>query len=149
MNRLSVGFASLIVALPLVIAYSASCSQGGSGGGGGGVSSPAVDVTGQWTGAWVSSDGSSGGNLSISLIQNGSSVSGAATFSNTPCFSGGSVSGTCMGDNFSCAVTGNGTHIFFNTTMSGPANDVMTATYAVNSGGACTGEHGTASLNRQ
>jgi len=109
MLRLTPTIASLMLGPLLAALCSTSCSQGGggSGSGGGGASAPAVDVTGQWTGAWVSSDGSSGGNLSLSLTQNASAVSGSATFSNTPCFSGGSVSGSCMGESFSCAVTGN------------------------------------------
>ncbi len=75
--------------LPLML----SC---GGGGGGGEAPPPTVDVTGTWSGTWASSNDIDHGNLSATLTQSGTSVSGTVSITESPCISSGSVSGTIL-----------------------------------------------------
>lgn len=58
------------------------------GGGGGGKAAPAANVTGNWAGSWVSSNGVNSGALTFDVFQGGPVVSGTGTMTNTACFGG-------------------------------------------------------------
>lgn len=113
-------------------------------GGGGGSSSdeaPTIDLTGSWYGFWASAYGD-GGEIVLSFTQNGSTASGTTTFSGSPCFAGGSVSGAVAGNNFAGSLRAGGIRVDVNLTVT---NNQMNGTYSVISGGACTGDSGTLS----
>lgn len=114
---------------------------GCGGGGGGGSSAPTVDVTGSYTGRWESSDGNGGGAIQfLSLVQSAGAVSGQLSFSNSPCFSGGAVSGVVSGDQFSGSLTAGNIRVDFEATVTG---NQMNGTYDTVNAGACTGNQGT------
>jgi hypothetical protein len=110
---------------------------------GGGICAPAsVNLTGHWAGSWSSSKGLGEGTISFaSLVQSGSAVKGQVSFGQSPCFSGGAVSGSICGDTFTGALSASGINVKLGarvteTQMSGGTYDMVSA-------GACTGDTGT------
>jgi hypothetical protein len=106
---------------------------------------PTVDVTGTWTGTWMSSTGM-GGDVSATLTQTGADVEGTMTIDGSPCFSVGNVSGTVSGNRISTGAFFSGdSRVNFNGTVVG---DSISGTYEAVRAGACTGDQGTFSLDR-
>jgi len=109
--------------------------------------SAAVNLTGTWIGIWDSDEPGYSGGVTLNLIQESNTMSGIATITNSPCISGGTISGTVEATSvvfgFGSATEG-GTivfsGIFTDTTMSG--------TYGVTSG-ECAGDTGIFSLTKQ
>jgi len=86
----------------VALAGGAAAAAGGGGGGGGGGSGGSEDnelnLTGDWIGTWTDSSGLSG-NLSLTLTQTNTSVSGTVSITGHECISTGTLSGTITGDN--------------------------------------------------
>jgi hypothetical protein len=136
----------LVVAVLSACAFMSCGGGGGSGGAGGGPAS--VDVTGTWTGTWNSSNGINSGSIDATLTQTGSSISGSVSFTGSPCFAGGPISGNVGGANIAAALNAGGIHVTFSAAVSGVGDDMMNGTYSVVSAGACTGDTGTITLTR-
>jgi hypothetical protein len=124
-------------ALLLAAAVATSC-------GGGGASScsapPAVNVTGSWSGTWLDNNGSSGTISFGALTQNAGAVEGQISFTGSPCFSGGAISGTVCGDQFSGSLSAGGIQVDVSATVTGVQ---MSGNFNAVSAGACTGDVGT------
>jgi tetratricopeptide (TPR) repeat protein len=91
------------------------------GGGGGDDSSPSpsagqpsvLNLSGDWVGTWSDSSGTDSGNISLSLIQNNTSVTGNVSITGSECISTGTLSGTASGNTLvSNIVTGSDTASF-------------------------------------
>jgi len=91
------------------------------GGGGGDDSSPSpsagqpsvLNLSGDWVGTWSDSSGTDSGNISLSLIQNNTSVTGNVSITGSECISTGTLSGTVSGNTLvSNIVTGSDTASF-------------------------------------
>lgn len=105
-----------------------------------------LDVTGEWAGSWHSRQGP-GGALFATLTQTGSSVGGSLSFSGSPCFSGGTFSGSAGTDNtWSGTMTaGGGVRVDLTGTVAG---NQINGSYYVAAGGRCTGDSGSFELAR-
>jgi hypothetical protein len=122
--------------------------------GGGGDSSdesePAnVDVTGSWSGSWYSSGGINTGGISLILTQSGSTVSGQATFTNSPCISESNVSGNIAGNIFTGSFTEGNIQFSVKITIT---DNLMNSTYSTNNTnlvGICVGYTGSFTAYRQ
>lgn len=101
---------------------------------------PTVDMSGNWSGSWVSGNGMERGNLSMSLMQKGANLSGTVIIDGSPCFSAGNISGIVNKNNMASAILSGSLRIDFNGTMVG---NNMNGSYAVINGGACTRDSGT------
>ena len=118
---------------------------GCDGGGGDDCETATVNITGTWSGTWQSGGGG-GGNLTfVSLLQTDSMVTGSVSFTGSPCFSGGAVSGEVCGDTFIGSLRAGNISVDFDVTVTG---DQMNGTYDVDNAGACTGDTGTISATR-
>ena len=133
-----------VILLTAFVAVSVTTCGGGGGGGGGTSETQNVDVTGTWSGSWVSSGGGYSGNVTITLVQNGTSLSGTASVTGSPCLTSGSVSGTVSGNKVAYGVVSGQSTIEFNTTY---ASDTISGTYSITAGN-CAGEAGTCSITR-
>jgi hypothetical protein len=109
-----------------------------------GGSGTASSVSGIWTGSWASRTGVSG-TTNLTLAQSGDSVVGSLTFTGSPCFANGDISGTLSGDMLSATITAGGIVVALNVTITG---DALSGTYQAVSAGECTGDTGTFSANR-
>jgi hypothetical protein len=115
-----------------------SCGGGGGNSSSGGSSTNTLN--GSWSGTWQSSKYGNLGAITATFNQSGSSFTGTAVITNSPCFSGGTISGSISGNNISfSAPYGNFSGNFTDSSMSG--------TYNVTSG-ACTGDTGTFKLQK-
>lgn len=101
---------------------------------------PSVDVSGNWSGLWRSGNGVAKGNLSMSLAQNESGLSGTVIIIDSPCFSAGNITGMVIKNNITSAIFSGGLRIDFNGTL---VDNNMDGSYVVINGGACTGDSGT------
>jgi hypothetical protein len=111
------------------------------------VASP-INVGGQWSGTWQSEVNLfAGGLLSVSLNQTGIAVGGTVTtFTGSPCFSGGTISGTEIANVWSASLTAAGG---FRIDMSGTVGaNIISGGYYVVVGGLCTGDFGVFNLVR-
>ncbi len=138
---------SLLVRNALILAAVTILSVGC---GAAGVPTPIIDLTGNWSGTWASSRGSTGG-VDAQISQSGSSLTGMVTVTGSPagCFTSGSISGNVSGQqvNFSGTVSGGGQQINFSGTISGQGT-IISGTYSV-SGGLCNGDTGSFVLGKQ
>jgi hypothetical protein len=110
-------------------------SSGGTGTGGGGGSS-AFDGT--WTGTWL--DGNVQGDITFTLSGSNGTLSGSVSFTNSPCFASGAVTGTYSGDSLNGEITAGAIAVTITGTATG---DQMSGTFDAVSAGACTGDTGT------
>lgn len=131
-----------------ILATLAFSGCGGGGGGGGGGGPPGTDVTGTWTGSWLSSNNINGGSIDLMITQNGSAITGSVTFTGSPCFAGGAITGNVSGFNVTATLNAGGIVVSLAGTVSGAGSDQMNGTYDVVSAGACTGDTGTVTLTR-
>jgi len=123
----------------------------GIGGGGGGDSSPSpsggqsseLSLTGDWAGIWSDSSGTESGNISLSLIQTNTSVTGNVSITGSKCISTGTLSGTVAGNALESVIqTGKDTASFNANCTSTSMNGTMEVT-----SGPCTGDTGTVSTS--
>lgn len=105
---------------------------------------PAVDVTGTWTGTWLSQR-NVGGTTTARFTQTGSDVEGDISFTGSPCFSGGVFQGTLSGRDLSGTVSAGTIRVTVSATVSATS---MNGTYTTVQAGACTGDTGTLSSKR-
>jgi len=106
---------------------------------------PTVNVTGSWTGSWLSTTGM-GGDVAATLTQTGADVEGTMTIDGSPCFSVGNVSGTVSGNRISTGAFFSGDlRVNFDGTVVGEG---ISGCYEAVRAGACTGDTGTFSLDR-
>ena len=138
MKSLKMGF--LIFVLTVCIGLIAGCSGGSSssGGGGGG------DLTGNWTGTWVSSVFVAWGNVSMNIVQSGTSISGSAVLTGSPNFPNCTISGSVSGNNMTATVVSGSNTAVFTATYSSTS---MNGTYGITTG-ASAGDFGTFSMNK-
>lgn len=115
------------------------------GGDSGSCGPPTVDVTGTWTGSWVSQNAFDGGSATLAANQTDGAVVGTASFSGSPCFSGGSFRGTVCGNEACGSLTSGGIRV---DVCLGVIGDNANGTYNTISAGLCTGDRGTISLSR-
>lgn len=101
---------------------------------------PSVDMSGNWSGSWISGNGIDRGNMSMFLMQNGSNLSGTVIINGSPCFSAGNISGIVSRNNMASAILSGNLRIDFNGTL---VENNMNGSYAVINGDACTGDYGT------
>jgi hypothetical protein len=120
------------IALPAITITSVSCSVTG------GIGDPVdtvttVNLTGSWSGSASSTYyPSCGGDISLTLTQVGSSLTGSGSLYNTNCVVGGSgtLSGAISGDNINFGIaTGDGTTIYFSGSITNNGN-TLSGTYS-------------------
>ncbi len=105
---------------------------------------PAIDLSGVWTGRWMSITGVSGATKS-NLTQTGSTVTGDFVFTNSPCFAGAKFDGTLVGSELTGTATAGGIVV----TMSGTVTEnAINGTYSVGQAGACSNDTGTFTSSR-
>ena len=137
--------ANRVAPLALVLLLAVGCGDSASGPPGESTPGPTVDVTGTWSGTWLSSHGM-GGAMSCALTQTGGHVSGTITIGGSPCFSAGNISGTVSANNLDTgALFGGNIEVDFAGTVVG--ND-MSGSYTTVQAGACTGDTGTWQASR-
>jgi hypothetical protein len=112
----------------------------------GGLAFQAANFTGTWAGTWASDNGTSGGQLTLELLQVGPIVQGNATFTNSPCITSGTVGGSANGGSFTGTIDFGGNPITVQLNVTGTS---MSGRYADNSGGPCSGDQGDYDLDRQ
>ncbi|MCJ7687205.1 MAG: tetratricopeptide repeat protein, partial [Desulfobacteraceae bacterium] len=121
------------------------------GGGGGDDSSPspsagqdsALNLTGDWGGTWSDSSGTDSGNISLSLIQTNTSVTGNVSITGSKCISTGTLSGTVVGNTLESVIqTGTDTASFNANCTSTSMNGTLEVT-----SGPCNGDTGTVSAS--
>jgi hypothetical protein len=107
-------------------------------------SPPAYDVSGSWSGTFISQTGVRGGT-SASFTQAGSSVGGSFTANNS-CIGGGKFAGTLSADSLSGNVTAGAVSI----AMSGTVSTVnqIDGTYTLSAAGGCPTDSGSFHLTR-
>jgi hypothetical protein len=106
-----------------------------------------INVTGQWSGSWQSAVYVASGLLSASVAQSGVTMTGSVVFSGSPCFAGGTVSGTEIGNVWNGTMSaGGGTEVILSGSVT---NTQIEGVYYVVSGGLCTGDYGAFALARQ
>jgi tetratricopeptide (TPR) repeat protein len=92
-----VGLTTLAIAGVASVAVAAS----GGGGGGGGGDPAELNLTGNWVGTWTGSTG----NISLTLNQTNTSVTGNVSITGSECISTGSLSGTVIGNTLDSVIT--------------------------------------------
>ena len=105
---------------------------------------PDANLSGTWTGSWLSRTGV-GGALMIDFSQTGAVVSGDASFTGSPCFAGARLDGDVHGHDFSGSVKAGAIQVIVDATLSGSSLD---GTYDAQSAGACSGDTGTFTVHR-
>lgn len=132
--------ASTIPVLALAVALLSACGDGDP------VTPAGAGITGNWSGSWASNFGM-GGDIEFAPQQSGTAVTGNATMTGSPCFSGGSVTGTVSGASVAIGVlAGAGQQVDLAGTVA-PDGTAMGGNYTV-SGGLCDGDSGTWELTR-
>ena len=106
-----------------------------------------ADASGGWSGTWTGANASGAGNMTLSLRQLGSQVSGEAIVLGAGCFAGGTVSATVSGDTISATASSGQVEMRMDGTLSSD-DRTMGGTY-VFAGGVCTGQNGEWSVSRQ
>ena len=161
------GLTSLVLG---VVATFAGCGGGGDGGGAGGGPGgggtgpfalvatpppagsteplPMVDSSGHWTGAWESENGIDAGDVSMTLAQSGRSMTGWMSFTGSPCFVEGRVTGKVGVIEVIGAFEADGIQVRFSVAGDGVDAEILTGTYSVVSGAPCAGDSGSITLAR-
>jgi len=78
-------------------------------------------------------------------VQGDAEVTGQISFTNSPCFSGGDLSGQVSGNRLTGSLTAGSIRVDFDGTVTG---DQLNGTYDTINAGACTGDTGTFSVSR-
>lgn len=105
---------------------------------------PCCTLAGTWQGTWTSRSGVSG-SLASTLAQQGDNVTGSVSFTNSPCFDAANVALVEAGGNISGSATAGGIRVDMNASW---VEDHLEGTYNAISAGACTGDTGTFSMQR-
>jgi hypothetical protein len=134
---------ALIVALFVAVCATSACGGGGDG-------SPApvspANVTGNWSGSWLSTTTGRSGNLTFDLTQTGLDISGTFSRSGSACFTSGDISGSINGENVTLSALFTGSlRVDFEGTV---VESQMDGSYQV-SGGACADDSGTWTVTKQ
>jgi hypothetical protein len=112
------------------------------------VTTPApVGLMGAWQGSWSSSVYPVNGTLAADLIQAGNTLTGTVVFGGSPCFIGGSLSGTINGSSLSATLNvGGGQTISLTATVNGGGTSIS-GNYTLQ-GGTCapSGDSGNFSI---
>jgi hypothetical protein len=112
----------------------AGCGSSGSGAGGG-------RATGVWNGTWAGTADSGTGTFVMQLVESANgSVSGSVTFTGSPCFANADLDGVETGDALHVTAMAGGIQANLDATITGA---VMSGTFDVVAGGACSGGTGT------
>ena len=102
-----------------------------------------LNLTGDWVGTWSDSSETGSGNISLSLIQNNTSVTGNVSITGSKCISTGTLSGTVVGNTLESVIqTGTDTASFNANCTSTSMNGTLEVT-----SGPCTGDIGTVSTS--
>jgi hypothetical protein len=128
----------------VVTALALACGGGGGGSGGSGSSS---GFSGGWQGTWQSPSLLSSGSLTLDLSQQGTAITGTATFSGHPCATTCSIAWQAMGWNCSGWCDAGPFQIRFTGGCGGPQHDGLSGSYEIH-GGSCDGESGVLTLTR-
>lgn len=125
----------------------AACSggNGASSKGNGASVSGASSLAGSWSGEWRSNSGA-GGGMTLTLAQDGSSISGTVSMTDSLCLENAKVTGTVNGDDVEVDVVAGDNHATARLTVTG-ANQ-LDGTYAALHAGVCTGDTGMLSASR-
>lgn len=119
---------------------------GGSGSGNGGSSaSGSSSLSGSWSGSWRSNSGV-GGGLTFAITQDGSSLSGTASMTNSTCLENAKIGGSVSGDDVEIDVTSGDTKATVHLTITAPGQ--LDGTYDAISAGICSGDHGIVDATR-
>jgi len=125
----------------VALAGGAAAAVGGGGGGGGGDGGGAEDselnLTGDWIGTWTDSSGHSG-NLSFTLTQTNTSLSGTVSINGHECISTGTLSGTVTGSNVDLVIVSGPDTASFNANCTSAS---INGTFEITSG-SCAGDIG-------
>ncbi len=105
---------------------------------------PDANLSGTWTGTWLSRT-DVGGALRIDFRQTNAVVSGEASFTGSPCFAGAHLDGDVAGRDLSGTVRAGAIQVNVDATLSG---DSLDGTYDARRAGACSGDTGTFTLTR-
>jgi hypothetical protein len=93
-----VGVTTAVVAGVAAVAGGVAAAGGGGGSSGGSSSSTTeLNLTGDWIGTWIDSSGNSG-DISLTLTQSDTSVTGNVFITGSECISTGTISGTITDD---------------------------------------------------
>ena len=105
------------------------------------------NLTGTWVGFWDSDEPGYSGGVTLNLVQEGSTISGTATITNSYCISGGTISGNVEGSivTFGVVSVTEGGDIYFSGAFT---STTMSGAYGVTSG-ECEGDSGSFSLTKQ
>jgi len=123
-----------LASLACLLALLASC----------GTDSEWCSLTGKWQGTWKSRFGVSG-SLASTLAQQGDNVTGSVAFTNSPCFDAANVALVEAGGNITGSATAGGIRVDMSASW---VEDHLEGTYNAISAGACTGDTGTFSMQR-
>ena len=136
--------ATSLFTLVLVSTIGLACGgTSGNSSGGGGQGTPSAGAQ-TWTGTWLSQTGV-GGDETLDITLSGTTVFRTVSFTNSPCFSSGDISGTLVNGALSATVTAGAIKVTIDATMTG---DQLSGTYDSVSAGACTGDTGTVSATK-
>lgn len=120
----------MFILLPLMVGCSVQIQIG----------SPLVDITGRWSGTWLSRNGVHRGDITFSFIQLGVDLKGTVSLTGSPCFENGKLSGVISGKNIATgAVFENTLRVDFDGTVE---DDRIKGSYLVIEGGSCDGDSG-------
>lgn len=106
--------------------------------------SPALDLTGHWSGRTTTSTGFTG-TFTADLVQDGTSVRGSMRAPGG-CIGGGKVDGTMAGDRVDALVTAGDVTVSLSLTVS--ADDQLDGTFDLPASGACAAQRGSVSMTR-
>ncbi len=142
-----VGVTTAVIVGAAVIGGTAAAIGSGGGDDSSGPSpalqSSELNLTGDWGGTWSDSSGTDSGNISLSLIQTNTSVTGNVFITGSKCISTGTLSGTVVGNTLESVVqTGTDTASFNANCTSTSMNGTLEVT-----SGPCTGDAGTVSTS--
>jgi len=107
------------------------------------IRSPKVDITGNWSGTWISTDGKNGGKSTATFLQDKNNLIGLFSIEDSPCLKSGSIKGMVLGSDVKMDIT-SGTHtIVFN--ANSISNRSINGSYVTTSG-KCQGSKGSVVL---
>lgn len=136
----------IITVLFLFVGIMGSCGGGGGGGGDDGGGGTPINLTGNWSGSWTSFLGK-GGAVNITFTQSGTELSGTVSVTGSDCFTAGTVSGTISATDVLIGIAfPGGQQVNYNGVVNTDGTS-MNGNYVV-SGGFCSGDYGSWSVNK-
>ncbi len=112
---------TLMLTLCLGLGLMVGCGSDGGGDDGEGSTPQPADISGDWVGTWESTDFPGGnGTLTVNITQDGNNINGTITLTGSEYLSGGTLSGTVNGNNFTMNIDfGEGYYMVSTGTISG------------------------------